>query len=221
MSLSPELVSQVRATLYSAVLSDVLDSLGHTEHAMLPHVRPLDDSLVMFGRARTGLYMEVYTKTPGENPYELEIALIDDLKPDEVAVLACPDSPRVAPWGELLSTASKARGAVGCVTDGLVRDIRLIREMDFPVFAGGIGPLDSKGRGTVMRIDIPVVCGGVRVESGDWLFGDADGVVVIPEDLAHRAIEEALAKIEGENRTREELEGGAFLKDVFARHGIL
>ena len=221
MSLSPELVSQVRATLYSAVLSDVLDSLGHTEHAMLPHVRPLDDSLVMFGRARTGLYMEVYTETPGENPYELEIALIDDLKPDEVAVLACPDSPRVAPWGELLSTASKARGAVGCVTDGRVRDIRLIREMHFPVFAGGIGPLDSKGRGTVMRIDIPVVCGGVRVESGDWLFGDADGVVVIPEDLAHRAIEEALAKIEGENRTREELEGGAFLKDVFARHGIL
>tara|TARA_A100001037_G_C14978417_1_gene556936 strand:- start:25 stop:690 length:666 start_codon:yes stop_codon:yes gene_type:complete len=221
MSLSPELISQARGSLYSAVLSDVLDSLGNTEHAMGPQIRPLDDSLVLFGRARTGLYMEVFTETPGENPYELEIALIDDLKPDEIAVLACPDSPRVAPWGELLSTASKARGAVGCVTDGLVRDIRLIRDMGFPVFAGGIGPLDSKGRGTVMRIDVPVVCGGIRVASGDWLFGDADGVVVIPEALAEQAIEAALAKIEGENRTREELEAGALLKDVFARHGIL
>ena len=221
MSLSPELISQARGSLYSAVLSDVLDSLGNTEHAMGPQIRPLDDSLVLFGRARTGLYMEVFTETPGENPYELEIALIDDLKPDEIAVLACPDSPRVAPWGELLSTASKARGAVGCVTDGLVRDIRLIRDMGFPVFAGGIGPLDSKGRGTVMRIDVPVACGGIRVASGDWLFGDADGVVVIPEALAEQAIEAALAKIEGENRTREELEAGALLKDVFARHGIL
>ncbi len=221
MSLSPELISQARGSLYSAVLSDVLDSLGNTEHAMGPRIRPLDDSLVLFGRARTGLYMEVFTETPGENPYELEIALIDDLKPDEIAVLACPDSPRVAPWGELLSTASKARGAVGCVTEGLVRDIRLIRDMGFPVFAGGIGPLDSKGRGTVMRIDVPVVCGGIRVASGDWLFGDADGVVVIPEALAEQAIEAALAKIEGENRTREELEAGALLKDVFARHGIL
>ena len=221
MSLSPELISQARGSLYSAVLSDVLDSLGNTEHAMGPQIRPLDDSLVLFGRARTGLYMEVFTETPGENPYELEIALIDDLKPDEIAVLACPDSPRLAPWGELLSTASKARGAVGCVTDGLVRDIRLIRDMGFPVFAGGIGPLDSKGRGTVMRIDVPVVCGGIRVASGDWLFGDADGVVVIPEALAEQAIEAALAKIEGENRTREELEAGALLKDVFARHGIL
>jgi len=221
MTLSPELVTKARTELYSAVLSDVLDSLGNTEHAMHPGIRPLDESLTLFGRARTGLYMEVYAETPDENPYELEIALIDDLKPNDIAVLACPNSPRVAPWGELLSTASKARGAAGCVTDGLVRDIRLIRAMDFPVFAGGIGPLDSKGRGTVMRIDVPVVVGGVYVRPGDWLFGDADGIVVVPDELAEPAVCNALEKIEGENRTREELETGALLKDVFARHGIL
>jgi regulator of RNase E activity RraA len=221
--LSAELIEAARSRLYSAVISDVLDGLGDTGHAMRPNVRPLDESLILFGRVRTGLYMEVYhvEEEEGFNPYELEIALVDDLKPGEIAVFACPDSPRVAPWGELLSTAARARGALGCVTDGLVRDVRLIREMQFPVFAGGIGPLDSKGRATVMKIDVPVVCGGVRVCSGDWIFADVDGVVVIPARLAQQAIELSLEKIAGEDTVREELAAGHPLREVFARHGIL
>lgn len=219
--LDADLIATVRAKLYSAVISDTLDSLGFTEQAMHPSLRPLDDGLVLFGRARTGLYMEVHEATPGENPYALEIALVDDLKPDEVAVLACPLGQRVAPWGELLTTAARARGAAGCVTDGLVRDVRLIREMGFPVFAGGIGPLDSKGRGTIMRIDVAVRCGGVMVRPGDWLFGDVDGVVVIPADAAARTAALALEKVAGENTVREELARGDSLADVFARHGIL
>ena len=221
MSLSDALIVQARGSLYSSVVSDVLDTLGNLEHAMLPHVRPLDESLTMFGRARTGLYMEVFAETENENPYDLEITLVDDLQPNEIAVLACPVSPRVAPWGELLSTAAKARGAVGCVTDGLVRDVRVIRKMGFPVFAGGIGPLDAKGRGTIMKIDVPVVCGGVRVSSGDWVFGDADGVVVIPDALAEPAVLLGLEKVAGEDVVRDELASGAFLRDVFDRHGIL
>lgn len=207
--------------LYTAVISDVLDTLGHPEHAMQPHVRPLDESHTLFGRARTGLYMELYEVGEEANPYELEIALVDALEPGDVAVLACPRSHRVAPWGELLSTASRARGAAGCITDGLVRDIRLIRGMGFPVFAGGIGPLDSKGRGMVMRIEITVECGGVRVAPGDYVFADADGVVVIPRALVDETIERSLEKVESENTVRAELERGDKLADVFARHGIL
>jgi regulator of RNase E activity RraA len=188
---------------------------------MAPSIRPLDDDLVLFGRARTGLYMEVYHVEPGINPYELEIALIDDLKPGEVAVLGCPRGDRVAPWGELLSTTAKARKAAGCVTDGLVRDVRLIRQMEFPVFAGGIGPLDSKGRGMVMAIDVPISCGGTRVAPGDWIFGDVDGVVVIPAAVAGETVKRALAKVSDENTVRAELERGDLLKDVFKRHGIL
>lgn len=221
MPIDARLADTARKQLYSAVLSDVLDELGDPEHTMATSIRPLDDDTVLFGRARTGLYMEVFDVTAGENPYELEIALVDDLKPDDIAVFACPNSDRVAPWGELLSTAARARGAVGCVTDGLVRDVRIIRQMGFPVFARAIGPLDSKGRATVMRIDVPVRCGGVMVRPGDWLFGDVDGVVVLREHLAEAAVQKALAKVEGENRVREELEAGAMLKDVFARHGIL
>src|SRR5881394_343180 len=112
---------------------------------MSSRIRPLDDSLVLAGYARTGLYQDIYHVTEGENPYELEIALIDDLHREEIPVFACGASGRIAPWGELLSTAARARGAAGCVTDGLTRDVRAIRAMNFPVFAAGIGPLDSKG----------------------------------------------------------------------------
>ena len=206
----------------AAVLSDVLDSLGLMGQAMKPFVRPLDESLVLCGRARTGLYMPVYQTVKGHNPYEVEIALVDDLKDGEVPVLACGGpTDRIAPWGELLSTAARARGAAGCVIDGLCRDVRQIREMRFPVFHGGIGPLDTKGRACMMERDIPVECAGVRVHSGDIVFGDVDGVVVIPRERAAEVIARAEEKTRGEGATRKELEQGKRLAEVFARHGIL
>lgn len=145
---------------------------------------------------------------------------MDDLKEGEVAVFACGGpTDRIAPWGELLSMAARARGAAGGVTDGLVRDIRAIRALGFPVFHGGIGPLDSKGRGKMMDADVPVGCGGVLVTPGDWVFGDADGVVVIPAGAAEEAFATALAKVESETTTRDELAAGEKLADVFRRHG--
>ena len=147
----------ILARLHTSVISDTLDSLGLRHQALRSFVRPLDDGLTMFGRARTGLYASRYHVDPAVNPYAIEMALIDDLAKDEVVVLACQGpSERIAPWGELLSTAAAARGAAGCVTDGLVRDIRQIRAMQFPVFHGGIGPLDSKGRGEMIDKDVPV-----------------------------------------------------------------
>ena len=213
---------KIARTLYSAVLSDVMDGLGLMDQAMRPFVRPLDDALVLFGRARTGLYMPRYGVAPGEDPYEIEIALIDDLKPGDVAVLAC-DGPttRIAPWGELLSTAAAARHAAGCVTDGLVRDIRRIREMRFPLFHGGIGPLDTKGRAKMMERDGAVVCGGVKVVSGDYIFGDADGVVVVPASAVGEVFKRAFAKVSAEDDTRAQLEAGKTLREVFDKFGVL
>jgi regulator of RNase E activity RraA len=216
-----KLIAEARTKLYSGVISDVLDALGDMNHALAPKIRPLDDGLVLFGRARTALYMPVYHVEPGSNPYELEIALIDSLTADDVAVMACPREERIGPWGELLTTAARARDAAGCVTDGLVRDVRLIREMRFPVFSGGIGPLDSKGRGVVMAIDVPVECGGIPVRPGDWVFGDVDGVVIIPARIAKRTVELSLEKMLAENTVRDELAAGEKLAVVFARHGIL
>ena len=206
----------------TAVLSDVMDSLGLSDQAMKPFVRPLDESLALCGRARTGLYMPVYEAREAENPYEVEIALVDDLRAGDVVVLACGGpTDRIAPWGELLSTASRARGAAGCVTDGLVRDVRQIREMHFPVFHGGIGPLDTKGRARMMERDIPVQCGGVRLARGDLVVGDVDGVVVIPQARAVEVIAGAQEKTRGEGNTRAELQQGRMLAEVFAKYRIL
>lgn len=208
--------------LSAAILSDVMDGLGLMQQAMKPFMRPLDDRQVMVGRARTGLYMPVHAVREGENPYEVEIALVDDLRPNDVIVLACNGpTDRIAPWGELLSTAARTRGASGCVTDGLVRDVRQIRDMGFAVFHGGIGPLDTKGRARMVERDVRVACAGVTVDPGDIIFGDADGVVVIPRAREHEVISRALDKVRGENDTRESLLRGESLASVFARLGIL
>lgn len=208
--------------LSAAILSDIVDSLGLMRRAMRPFVRPLDDAQVMVGRARTGLYMPAYALREGENPYEIEIALVDDLQPQEVVVLACNGpSERIAPWGELLTTAAQVRGAAGCVTDGLVRDVRQIRAMHFPVFHGGIGPLDTKGRARMVERDVRVECGGVSIDPGDLVFGDVDGVVVIPRSHEHAVMDLALEKVRGEDNTRDALLQGESLANVFKRLGIL
>lgn len=208
--------------LSSSILSDIMDSLGLKDRAMKPFVRPIDDGKVMIGRARTGLYMPTYSLRDGENPYEVEIALVDDLKPQEVVVLACNGpTDRIAPWGELLSTAAQVRRAAGCVTDGMVRDVRQIREMGFPMFHGGIGPLDTKGRGRMVDGDVRVECAGVSITSGDIVFGDIDGIVVVPRSHEGAVLDKALAKVQGENNTRDALRKGESLAVVFKRFGIL
>jgi 4-hydroxy-4-methyl-2-oxoglutarate aldolase len=221
MTKATSIALELRDRLHSAVLSDILDAMGYRDQVLDPVIRPLDDELVLMGKARTGLYMDVFHVEPGENPYELEMTLIDDLRPGDVAVLCCAGSRRITPWGELLSKAATARGAGGCLTDGMIRDIRRIREMKFPIFHSGMKPTDAQGRGKVVAIDVPVICGGVRITTGDLIFGDADGVVVVPAVAVDEAVTRALAKIDLETTAREELRAGALLRDVFKRHSIL
>jgi regulator of RNase E activity RraA len=211
----------VRTQLFTSVLSDCLDQLGLMRQAMPSAIRPLDDALVMVGRARTAAFMEVYHVPPGSNPYELEIGLIDSLRPGEIPVFACSNPVRVAPWGELLSTAARVRGAAGALMDGCVRDIKAIRAMRFPVFHGGIAPLDSRGRGKIMAIDVPIECAGVAVQTGDLVMGDADGVVVLPQHAEEAVLRLAFEKVSGERNTLRDLQAGHALATVFARYGIL
>ena len=214
-------LSELRATLFTAVLSDCLDRVGLMRQALPARIRPLDEASVMVGRARTAAFMEVYHVTPASNPYELEIALVDGLAVDEIPVFACSNPVRVAPWGELLSTAARARGAAGALMDGCVRDTKAIRAMGFPVFHGGVAPLDTKGRGRIMAIDVPIECAGVPVETGDLVFGDADGVVIVPAKVEEEVIGLALEKVAGEGETLRALQRGEKLGDVFARYGVL
>lgn len=214
-------LDEIRDKLFTSVLSDSLDQAGLMAQALPSRIRPLDETSVMVGRARTAAFMEVYDVPKGSNPYELEIALIDSLEQDQIPVFACSNPVRVAPWGELLSTAARVRGSAGALMDGCVRDIKPIKRMGFPVFHGGIAPLDSKGRAKIMAIDVPIECGGVKISTGDLIFGDADGVVAIPKAREAEVLDLAFAKVSGERNTLRDLQRGDKLADVFARYGIL
>jgi 4-hydroxy-4-methyl-2-oxoglutarate aldolase len=205
--------------LYTGVICDVLDSLGFPSQAMEADIRPVLPHVTLVGRARTALSVDVYEVL--ENCYEKEIAWVDALQPGDVAVGCTNRSTRTGLWGELLSTASKARGARGAVMDGYLRDARRIMDMGFPVFAAGMRPVDSRGRSVVLDYDVPVICAGVRVRNGDIVFGDIDGVVIIPQEVAEEAVTRALEKARREDQSRAELQGGAYLRDVFARYGVL
>lgn len=211
----------MRQQFFSALLSDTLDALGFMHQAFPARVRPLDDDLVMVGRARTAQFVDVYEPPKEANPYELEIKLVDGLKRDDVAVFSCGTSGRIAPWGALLSTAAQVRGAAGAVMDGLVRDIRDIRAMKFPVFHGGICPLDSKGRGRIVELDATIDCFGVSVSPGDIVFGDADGCVVVPQAVENDVFRLASERLRGERGTLQALRNGRMLADVYSEFGVL
>jgi 4-hydroxy-4-methyl-2-oxoglutarate aldolase len=130
-------------------------------------------------------------------------------------------SERTCLWGELLSTAARARGATGCLLDGHARDVARILEMGFPVFCTGFRPVDSSYRSTVVDFECPIQCGGVMVMPGDIIFGDIDGVIVIPSDRLAATVQAALEKVEAENHSREMLEEGYLLRDVYDRFGVL
>lgn len=213
------LFALMRERLYAAVLSDALDQAGYRQQAMRADIRPVYADAVVVGRARTIQSVDVYAAH--ENAYDKEIAAVDALTPGEVVVASTQRSSRTCLWGELLSTASVARGATGAVIDGYTRDVRQIRQMGFPVFATGMYPVDSAGRSVVIDFDCPVSCGDVVVHPGDIVFGDVDGVVVIPTQAAPDVIRRALDKVEGENITRDELRKGATLREVYAKYGVL
>jgi regulator of RNase E activity RraA len=205
--------------LTSAVLADVLDGLGHRASALPPAVRPLRPEWKLCGRAATLSTLPVAVEPV--NPYAVELECVDALRPDEVLVATTNGDVGSALWGELLSTAARARGAVGAVIDGLTRDAARILAMDFPVFATGFSPLDSKGRLDGIAYGQPIRVGACVVRPGDWVFGDVDGVVIIPAELADAAFARALEKVTGENRVREELARGRSVREVFAEYGIL
>jgi 4-hydroxy-4-methyl-2-oxoglutarate aldolase len=214
-----ELLARIEATLYTAVVCDSLDELGYPTQAMSEWIRPLFPNACFAGRARTISYVDMY-HVP-ENPYGTEIEAVDSILPGEVVVVGTAESIQNAPWGELLSTAARSRGARGVVCDGLVRDVKKIEQLGLPVFARGIKPVNSKGRGIVIDFNVPVKCGGVLVWPGDLIFADSDGIVAIPASQVTETIQMATEKASQENYSRKELLSGASLREVYDKYGVL
>jgi 4-hydroxy-4-methyl-2-oxoglutarate aldolase len=204
---------------YSAVIMDILDSMNYRVQCMDPSIKPLLPGMKAWGEAAT-IYLETVTEIP-EKPFQLEMEFIDDLKEGQIIVAQCNSATPSAFWGGLLSNAAVGRKAAGVITDGSARDYREITELNFPVFCTGLTPYDSQGRMDGKERDLPIICGGIKVHPGDLLFGDVDGIVVVPKMIAPEVIEKAWEKVQGEDMVREVLRSGAGVVKTFEKFGIL
>jgi len=216
---SEEYYDLIAEKLYTAVLADIMDDMGHRTQVMRHDIRPLYAEAKVVGRAATMLAAEVY-ETPIE-PYKLEMALLDELQVGDVVVCTTQGSRRSAVWGELLSTHTRTKGGRGAIMDGLSRDSWRIIAMKFPVFATGLTPADSKGRCDVIATRVTIEVGGVLVHNGDLIVADYDGCLAVPREIEDAVIGRAMQKVADENQIREILRQGASIQKVFKEYGIL
>jgi 4-hydroxy-4-methyl-2-oxoglutarate aldolase len=212
-------LEMMRQALYTAVVCDVLDSLGYTRQSPPVSLRPLSGDVMLIGRAKTTLWTE--TVEPDPSPYELELLAVDACQPDDVLIAAAGGSTRSGIWGELLSTAARNRGCRGAIVDGCVRDIAKMREMRFPVFARATSPYDSKDRQRVTAIDVPVEIAGVTIHPGEIVIADIDGVAVIPRSVETEVIRGAWNKVHAENEVRSAIQNGMKATEAYRRFGVL
>jgi 4-hydroxy-4-methyl-2-oxoglutarate aldolase len=212
-------LSQIREHLHSAVVCDALDALGFKNQSPRVPLRPLTTTGVLVGRSKTTLWEEIDYEDP--EPYELELKAVDTCRPDDVLIAAAAGSMRSGLWGELLSTAARRSGCVGAVIDGAVRDVVKMAAMNFPIFARGTSPYDSKGRNRVTHIDVPIEIDSVRFSPGDLIIADLDGLVVVPRAVETEAIQAAWQKVHAENTVRDAIAAGMTAADAFKKYGVL
>ncbi len=212
-------IAMMRESLYSAVVCDALDSLGLRNQSPQVQLPPYSGNRLLVGRCLTTLWTDMEKDVA--NPYELELKAVDRCQPEDVIICAANGSMLSALWGELLSTASRNCGCVGAVVDGAVRDVAKIRDMDFPVFARGTSPYDSQHRQRVIDMDTPVEIAGARFCSGDLVFADLDGVVVVPQRVEAEAIQRAWDKVHQENQVRDAIRAGMRATTAYDKFGVL
>jgi 4-hydroxy-4-methyl-2-oxoglutarate aldolase len=215
--------------LYTAVVFDVMDEMGLPHQCLDLAIAPLDRSMQVAGPAFTvmaGPDMRERSEMP-PNTKLADFGVFTQMYDSCVVVVAAAGERQSGIWGELMSNASRVRGATGVVIDGGIRDARLVREIEgLGVFARYTSPIESLRRSRIHDIEIPISMTGtttsqVRVDPGDWIFGDEDGVLVIPKD----ALDEVVAKAEEakdiEDKVRKEVQAGVPVTDVYNKYGRL
>ncbi|NTY41078.1 RraA family protein [Burkholderia diffusa] len=219
-----ELFGLMRTKLFSAVIGDVLDKLGY-QHQFLPQaIKPIDDSMVIAGRAMPVLEAD-YFADAGHNAlsrktFGMLFEAIDDLREDEIYV-ATGSSLRYALWGGLTSTRATKLLAAGAILDGFHRDTTEILGRGFPTFSRGSYAQDQAPRGKVVDWRVPVEIGGVRICPGDIMFGDRDGVLLVPRSVERQTIELALEKVAAESTVRLAIEAGMSTVEAYERYGVM
>lgn len=213
-----ELFDLMKARLYTPVVGDILDQLGYT-HQFLPQpIQPMLQSMKLAGRAMPALMIDVHGVQ--KKPFGKLTEALDQLKPGEI-YLASGGDMRCAYWGEILTATARMRGAVGAVINGFHRDTPKVLEQEWPVFSRGRYAQDSSVRTQVAEYRCPIEVGQVHIEPGDLVFGDLDGVVIVPQRVEQEVIARALEKASGENLVRKEIENGMSSTAAFEKYGIL
>ena len=204
-----------------------MDKLGFVHQFLPPKIGPLRADMVVIGRAMTVLEADVFEENiiSDKNPvmaksFGLMLEALDDLKKNEVYVCSGA-SPRYALWGELMSTRAMQLGAAGAVVDGYLRDTHGIMAMNFPAFAHGSYAQDQGPRGKVIDFRGPLEIDGVRINSGDIVFGDVDGVLVVPREAEKDIFMKAIEKARGEKLVQEAIENGMSAAAAFKKFGIM
>ncbi|RIJ50410.1 RraA family protein [Maribellus luteus] len=222
-----ELFKIAREELFTALVGDVLDKLGYLHQFVAPDVKPITKGMVVIGRAMPVLEADVFleeaetTNNPMmKKPFGIMFEALDCLKEDEVYICSG-SSPRYALWGGLMSTRAIKLGAAGAVVDGYSRDTNEIEELNFPTFSIGTYAQDQGPRGKVIDYNVPIEFNGIRVNPGDIVFGDRDGVLIVPKEIEKEAFEGAIEKARGEKLVKNALEEGMSTVDAFAKFGIM
>ena len=222
-----ELFDLARRELFVAVVGDVMDKLDLQHQFLPPEIQALRLDMVVIGRAMPVLAVDVFAEkiTGSANklmakPFGLMLEALDDLAPGEIYVNTG-SSPRNALWGELMSTRALKLGAAGAIVNGYSRDTNGIFKLNFPTFSLGRYAQDSAPRYKVVDFRIPIEISGVRINPGDLLYGDIDGVCVIPRAVETEVFTKALEKARGEKRVRKAIEGGMSAVQAFKKFGIM
>lgn len=208
----------LRSTLYTSVIGDILDQLGLHHQFLPPEIRAISGTSMIAGRAMPVQIVDI--AGPGAQPFGKLTEALDQLEPDDV-YLATGGSIPCACWGEIMTQAARVRGAAGAVLDGYHRDTRGVIAQQWPVFSRGSFGQDAAVRTQVSDYRCPVEIDGVRIVPGDIVFGDADGVVIIPQERSSEVIEAALVKVGDERRVLDEIGQGLSSTAAFTKYGIL
>lgn len=215
----------MREELFAALVGDILDKNGYQQQFLPPHIKPLHPDMVVVGRAMPVVEADVdpirdASRPELDKPFGLMFAALDSLKPNDVYICSGA-SPSYALWGGLMSIRARYTGAVGAVLNGYSRDTNEILALSFPTFSMGGYAQDQGPRGKVLDFACPIHFGDATVNPGDIVFGDRDGVVIIPREVERDTLEGALEKARGEQTVRKLLEEGMTTVEAFARYGIM
>ncbi|MFN3937057.1 MAG: RraA family protein [Gemmobacter sp.] len=220
------LFALMKARLFTAVVGDVLDRMGLMHQFLPPGIGPLTPDTVLAGRAMPVLEADCFGTAEGaggpltDRPFGLMLEALDDLRPGEVYV-ASGGSMRYALWGELMSTRAQHLGAAGAVLNGHVRDARGIERLGFPAFCRGLYAQDQGPRGKVVDWRCGLEIEGVRIAPGDLVFGDREGVLVIPRAAEQEAVRLALEKVETEGEVERAIRSGMSTVEAFRTFGVM